>query len=141
MLREQAPGLIESFCLDAVLDDLKLRLEMPAECATSGRLTRGILSQLNAGNPLQVEPGEFNAAAEQYYREILARQHFAEALDYLERDVQRLDQVAHLKDATIREGLAHTVGGQGAVAFLRRVKTDLLDDRLDLETMRNSSIW
>ncbi len=136
MLREQAPGLIESFRLDAVLDDLKLRLEMPAECATSGRLTRGILSQLNAGNPLQVEPGEFNSAAEQYYREILARQHFAEALDYLERDVQRLDQVAHLKDATIREGLAHTVGGQGAGAFLRRVKTDLLDDRLDLETMR-----
>ncbi len=131
LLKDQATGLIEALRLDTMIDDLKLRLELPAECSVAGRLTRGILGEVNASHPLQVSAPEFNQAAERYYRETLARQHLVEGLEYLERDLQRLDEVAHLDDPSIRGALASTSGGQGAAAFLRRIKADLLADRLE----------
>jgi hypothetical protein len=136
VLREQAAGLVEMFSLSGLLDDLGLRLDFPAECAASGRLTRNILARLNADHPLKVEAGEFNQAAEIYYQEDLARQHFAEALDYFARDLQRLDRVAHLNDASIREALKHAVGAEAAHAFLDRIRGDLVADRLDAEPLR-----
>lgn len=136
MLREEATGLIESFRLGTMLDDLGLRLDFPGECATSGRLTKGILEQVNATHPMKVEAGEFNRAAETYYRETLAQKLFEESLDYFVRDLERLDRVAYLKEPSIRAALDHAAGAQGAGAFLDRIRADLLDDRLDLETMR-----
>lgn len=136
MLREEAAGLIESFGVGTMIDDLGLRLEFPAECATAGRLTRGILKQANASHPLKVEAGEFNQAAEIYYRETLAQQHFGEALEYFARDLQRLDRIAHLREPSIREALAHTVGEQDACSFLDRIRADLLADNLDLVTLK-----
>jgi hypothetical protein len=136
LLREQAAGLTESFQLGTMLEDLGLRLDFPGECATSGRLTRGILEQVNAVHPLKVEAGEFNRGAEAYYRETLARRHFEEGLDYFARDLDRLDRVAYLNDPSIREALGHAAGDQSACAFFARIKPDLLADRLDLATMR-----
>lgn len=136
MLREQAAGLVDSLRLGSMMDDLKMRLGAPVECGTAGRLTRGILERLNVRDPMAADAGEFNRAAEEQYRDTLAKRHLAEAIDYLERDCQRLDQAGGLDDSAIGTVLSQLLSGQTATVFLRRIKDDLLADRLDEETLR-----
>lgn len=136
ILKEEAAGPVESLRLESMLEDLTLRLDFPAERGAAGRLTRSILDRANARNPLAVDAAEFNKAAEDQYREVLAERHLAEALDYLERDCQRLDQASELGDSVIRKALDALLLNQTATGFLRRIRSDLLADRLDVAELR-----
>jgi hypothetical protein len=133
-IQTEAADLIDQFHMRAIIDDLKLRLDFPGECAASGKLSRGILDRLGARNPMAVPAEQFNLAAEEYYREELKEQHFHESLEYLERDLQRLDHAADLGDNVIRRNLNYTLKGQSAVSFLKQIKNDLINERADAET-------
>jgi hypothetical protein len=135
-LRDEAPDLVSSMNQACNLEDLKLRLDFPGECSTSGKLTRGIVARLNAKNPMSVPPEQFNQAAEDHYRETLKHSHMVEALEYLERDLQRLDQAACIGDNAIIEALKYNLQGQSASNFLKKIKRDLLADELDIETLQ-----
>jgi hypothetical protein len=59
-----------------------------------------------------------------------------EALEYLERDLQLLDQAACIGDNTTLENLKYNLHGQSASNFLKSIKRDLLADELDIETLQ-----
>lgn len=135
-IREEAPDLVASLKQEYNLEDLKLRLDFPMECSASGKLTRGILDRLSAGNPMKVPAEQFNQAAEDYYREILKVSHLTEALEYFERDLQRLDQAACRGDNAMIAALEYNLNGQSAISFLTNIKHDLLADELDIESLQ-----
>jgi hypothetical protein len=133
-IQEEAADLIDQFHMGYTIEDLKLRLDFPGECAASGKLTRGILDRLGAKSPMAVTADQFNLAAEEHYREELKDNHFQESLEYLERDLQRLDHAASLGDTIIRQSLNYSLGEQSAVSFLKRIKSDLVNDQVDAES-------
>jgi hypothetical protein len=83
LIRDDAASLIEMLGVGATLADLEQRLRDPAANSAAGKLTRGILDELNLRSPLAAKPAEFNAAAERYYRHKLRRQHISEAFRLL----------------------------------------------------------
>ena len=136
VLQDEAPDLVASLNQGYNLEDLKLRLDFPGECSASGKLTRGIMARLNTSSPMNVPAAQFNQAAEDHYRETLKQAHLAEALEYLERDLQRLDQAACLGDKAMLEALKYNLNGQSASNFLKNIKRDLLAEELDIETLQ-----
>lgn len=135
-IQQEAPELVAAMQQRYNLEELKRRLDFPAECSAAGKLTQGILTRLNADHPMAVPAEEFNRAAEEHYRENLKRTHFAEAVDYLERDLQRLDQASCLGNDAIRTTLQYILAGESAFTFLKRIKHDLLADKLETKVLQ-----
>ncbi len=136
LLREEAPEMIASMNQGYNLEDLERRLDFPGECSASGKLSKGILERLNTRDPMHVPAEQFNQAAEDYYRETLKQSHMAEAMEYLERDLQRLDQAACLGDNAMSKDLKHNLNGQSAGAFLSAIKGDLMADKIDIDALQ-----
>lgn len=70
-----------------VLARLRARLEDPAQSALS-RLDRGVRDRLGVSDPLKAPAGDYNRAAEAYYREDLAAAHLEEALALVAKDLE-----------------------------------------------------
>jgi hypothetical protein len=94
------------------------------------------MTRLNAKSPMSVPAEQFNQAAEDHYRETLKHSHIVESLEYLERDLQRLDQAACIGDNAIIEALKYNLQGQSAGNFLKNIKRDLLAEELDIESLQ-----
>lgn len=133
LLREDAAELIEGMNLGGLLADLQLRLGDPANCSTAGKLTRGVLAQAKSRSALGMEAEAFNLAAEEYYRTTLRGKHLAEALAFLESDLEALDRSAFDGPAEEREALQSILGEQSAGAFLRQTRPALLAGTAPLE--------
>jgi hypothetical protein len=58
-----------------------------------------------------------------------------EALRFVEEDCLRADLRPEDMDEKTREALGSALGGMGAAAFLYKVKKDLLEERLPVETL------
>jgi hypothetical protein len=99
-------------------------------------VTKGILETVNAKTPMHVNARAFNQGAEKYYRETLRRQHLMEGLRFLEEDCLQADMRSAGLDEQTGEALRSVLGGMGAADFLRKVKRDLLEERLPAETLR-----
>ena len=135
ILLEDGGDLIELLNLRGTMENLRLRLELPTRHSAGGRLTAGILETLGARTPMDVKADAFNQGAETYYRGMLRRQHLQEALRFLEEDFLQCDLGSAGMDEQARETLGSVLGGMGAADFLRRVKTDLLEERLPVEAL------
>jgi len=136
MIREDAGDLVEMMGLGETLADLKRRLSEPELYSAAGKLTRGILNELNAKAPMKVKADDFNRGAERYYRGALRRQHMEEGLRFLRQDFRALDRAAAAGDAATRGQLAALKLAGGAEALLDTVGADLLADRLEGEGLR-----
>ena len=136
LLREDAGDLIEMMGLERTIANLELRLTDPESHSAAGKLTRGILGELNASAPMRVKADDFNQGAERYYREGLRRRHMEEGVAILEQDFRELDQAAQ-QGGELERGVLHAVGEQGSTAgFLSGVRSDLLAERLDAQSLR-----
>jgi hypothetical protein len=135
LLLEDGADLVEALGLAETLRDLSLRLEAPDRHGAAGRLTRGILEELGAADPLRVPAREFNLAAEQYYLETLRRRQFAEGIVLLEEDLRQLERHAQ-DDMTCRKALRQLLPEGGAAAFLDAVRDDLPAGRAPLAALR-----
>jgi hypothetical protein len=135
VLIDDGRELIDVLGLRSTMEDLMLRLEFPERHSTAGRLTEGILESLNAKTPMAVPAGQFNEGAETFYRETLRRQHFREALRFLEEDCLAMDRQPYRLDDNERQALRSIIGDRGAAHFLRGAKKELLDERLPLEML------
>ena len=136
LLREEAADLIEMMGLAQTIADLEQRLVDPDRHSAAGKLTRGILGELNATAPMRVQADDFNRGAERYYRGGLRQRHMEEGFAILEEDFRDLDRAADQGGALERATL-HALGeGGGAAAYLAGVRGELLGERLDPQELR-----
>jgi hypothetical protein len=136
LLREDAADLIESLGLEETIADLEQRLIDPEHRSAVGKLTKGILCELNAGSPMRVTADDFNRGAERYYREGLCRRHMEEGIAILEQDLRELDRAAG-EGGELERATLHALGeAGGAAVYLAGIKGALLDERLDAGNLR-----
>jgi hypothetical protein len=136
VIREDAADLIELMDLHETLNDLELRINEPQLHSASGRLTSGILKEVNGSSPLRVEAREFNTGAEQYYRTTLRRRHLEEAFGFMKEDCDMLDGEQGALDETQRKALRVILAGQDAARFVTDSMQDVLHERADISTLK-----
>jgi hypothetical protein len=136
IIREDAADLIELHDLHATLNDLEERLAEPEQRTAAGRLTAGILDEVNARSPMSLKSREFNIGAERYYRGTLRQRHMEEAFRFLEDECRRLDQESSGLDDEVRKALRFTLQGQGAARFLASIKEDVLLEKADVTSLQ-----
>ena len=94
--------LVEMFKAEELLDDLEGRLREPQRDGAAGRLTAGIMQ--DAGfphrHPGDLPAGEFNRAAEHYYRGELRNAHLNEGWEFLLEDLTLLQEEGGLPSKT-----------------------------------------
>jgi hypothetical protein len=136
VLREDAADLIELMDLHDTLNDLEKRINEPAIHSAAGRLTSGILNEVNASSPLRVNAREFNIGAERYYRTTLRQRHLDEAFEFLIHDCGLLDREQGTLDENQRKALRVILQGQDAARFVEAAKEDVLHERADIPTLK-----
>ncbi len=136
VIREDAADLIELMGLHDTLNDLEMRINEPALHSAAGRLTSGILDEVNASSPLRVNAREFNTGAERYYRTTLRRRHLDEAFGFLVSDCSMLDREQSSLDESQRKALRVILQGQDAARFVEAAKEDVLHERADIPTLQ-----
>jgi hypothetical protein len=133
VIREDAADLIELMGLHDTLNDLEMRIRKPALHSAAGRLTAGILTEVNALTPLRVNAREFNVGAEQYYRTTLRRRHIQEGLQSLQQECKQFD----LEPAEpLRTALREVLQGQDAGRFVEVATDDVLLEQADIPTLK-----
>lgn len=133
---EEGSGLIEMMGLKNSIDDLKLRLESPQHHSAQGKLTKGILSELNSTDALKISAREFNLAAEKYYRNTLREKCLRSGLDLMEQELSQLDSQIESCDAKIKFALKTLINGHSPVGFLSSVKNRLITEEIDVDHLR-----
>jgi hypothetical protein len=136
VIREDAADLIELMDLHDTLNDLELRINEPAVYSAAGRLTAGILDEVNASSPLRCNAREFNTGAERYYRTTLRTQHLEEAFGFMEKDCIMFDREQDQLNEMQRKALRVILQGQAAARFVESAKEDVVKERVDIPTLR-----
>ena len=136
VLTADGADLIEMLGMQERMEDLAARLEIPERLGVAGRLTRSILGETGTRSAMATKADDFNRGAETFYRSTLRNRHLNEALSLLEDQLTGLDRRAAGGESAVAELISELTGGNGAAPFLRRVRRDLLDERLSAETLR-----
>src|SRR5215475_317127 len=135
-LIEEAEDLIEMFGLRETIDDLKARLNDPANCSAGGKLLNGILSGSTRQSPMRMKAEEFNLRAEAYYREELRRKHLAEAFHFLIEDLRGLELIESHFDELIKHSLDACLRNQGAADFAVELQQRAINDLASEDEIR-----
>lgn len=125
LILEDGADLVEGFAIEGTLRDLRARLEEPHCLSAAARLNAGILAEAGARSPLELGAGEFNQAAERYYRGPLKQRHLRQALCFLERDLRELD-AARTCEPAYGHALRRLLSDSSAADFLARMRPALL---------------
>ena len=136
VIREDAADLIELMDLHDTLNDLETRIIEPSLNSAVGRITAGILDEVNASSPLHVNAREFNIGAERFYRTTLRQRHLEEALGLMVQDCSILDREQSTLDDTLRKALRVILQGQDAVRFVEDATQEVLHERADIATLQ-----
>jgi len=88
MVEEDCTDLIEMLDSQAMLDDLKNRIEEPYKSSACGKLVGAIIG--NDKRPRQFPAGHFNTLAENYYRTDLNNSLLAEGWSFFKEDVREI---------------------------------------------------
>ncbi len=136
VIREDGSDLVELLDLGKTLNDLEQRIGDPERCSAGGRLKAGILGQLKASSPMELDAREFNTAAESYYRTTLRQRHMDEAYGFLADACRKDFPERSGLDEPLRKALAFTLQGQGSTLFLDRIKQDILSEQADIPTLQ-----
>ena len=138
VLRRDAPDLIEVLGFEDTLRDLETRLRPGSGSAAMDRLTTGILRHAGLKSPFGRNAGNLNRAAETYYRTTLRKHHLAEALEFLEEDLEKMNASSALRDDAIREALQYVLCGRSGPEYLRTLKAGILQNTLTPDEVRSA---
>ncbi len=136
VIREDGADLIELLGLHETLNDLELRINEPALHSVAGRLTAGILDEVNASSPLRCNAREFNVGAERYYRTTLRRRHLEEALGLMKLECSRFERGPGELAEAQRKAVRVILQGRDAAGFVEAATRDVLDERADISTLK-----
>jgi hypothetical protein len=121
----------------ATLADLDARLAQPQERGAAGSLTRGILAEVGARHPMDVDATEFNRAGERFYRDTLRTRQLAEGMDacagLLQATAHRARRHA---DAVTLEALQRLTGGRGVAQFVALTAKSVTRETAEAGTLR-----
>ena len=115
VIREDAADLIEMFGMSDAIDDLENRLEDPDRHSALGKLTSAILGKDGPASPMLMKAGDFNRAAEKYYRNDLRKAHILEGFRSLEADLEYIASAAGGERQTMRQMLRIDPEGSGFI--------------------------
>lgn len=133
VLREGTGHLVESFGMNGHFEDLAERLSGRNERSVASRLTGKIAGRAGTKDVFGLGSGEFNLAAERYYRDDLRKEHIRESMTFFTNDLLRLDRGVCAEDITLRAVLEDIVQEKNLVAYLMNVTKDLFEDRLPVQ--------
>ena len=136
LIREDAADLIELMGLHETISDLEKRINEPAIYSAAGRLTSGILEEVNASSPMRANPRDFNTGAERYYRTTLRKRHLEEAMGFLVQDCSIYDREQCPLDESQRNALRVILQGQNAARFVETATDDVLREQADCATLQ-----
>ncbi|MCX8044748.1 MAG: hypothetical protein N3B18_11580 [Desulfobacterota bacterium] len=123
ILKRDAADLIELLGLENVIYDLEQRLHHQ-ELTAASRITDGILRETGAKTPLSLSAGEFNSAAERYYRDTLRQKHIAEAIASLQKTITSALSSAHPAGDIMRSFCSDTVPSRIATHIFSPLSDD-----------------
>lgn len=110
-----------------MLDDLRARLEEPGIHGVAGRITRAILAETGAANPMDMAAMDFNRAAERYYRETLRRRQLTEGVAACAETLRATVQSARGRgDRELLGTICDLTAGQDVERFLARTASDVV---------------
>ncbi len=132
ILREDAADLIEMLGLEDTVTDLERRLEDPEGLSAVGKITRAILRGKRVRDPLDMTAGDFNRAAERYYRQELRVRHMKEAFLFLEEKVAAKEKADGRLRPESRQALQAILEGTAAADFLALVRRSVLEEKAPL---------
>ncbi|MBI5524101.1 MAG: hypothetical protein HY910_15855 [Desulfarculus sp.] len=130
-LRREAADLCQGFGGPALLTGLGQRLDGRRERAADQRLCAGILEHAGARRALALPAGQFNQAAEAYYRQDLRRHHLQEGLEFLARDLATMQTDRAALGPEFRLALDFAAGGREASLAARELTPAVLAGNLE----------
>jgi hypothetical protein len=135
IIRDDAADIIEMLGMNDAIRDLESRINEPDHFAASGKLTGGILNQVNAKSPMNLPAGTFNLAAEKYYRTALRKQHIKESFDILGEDIIKLDQAVSSVSHEMRSLLHSILQEKNLSSFMETAQSEVMREKAEPQTM------
>ena len=136
ILKEDAADLIEMADMKEIVEDLERRIDDPAGFSAGGKLTRGILDEANAKDPMKVPAKDFNAQAEKFYRHRLRLRHTKEALDSMEAMIDSEPSGDGLYTGHAFARAAYSVAGNSPRIFLMKARREFTSGQAGPDTLK-----
>ena len=136
VLKEDAADLIEMAGMKETVEDLERRISDPARHSAGGKLTRGILDEANAKDPMKVPARDFNALAEKFYRNRLRQRHTREALDWMETMIDSEPSGDGLCTGHAFARAACSVADDSPRIFFRKARREFISGEAGPETLK-----
>ena len=128
IVEKDAADLIEMLGFNETMADLKRRIDSPEEYSSFHNLSKAILEKAGHKSPYSLSGGEFNAAAESYYREDLKESHLEEALESLKRSLGEGARAGVPASRATYNLVNRLLGGRDAALFIGSVQGDVCND-------------
>jgi hypothetical protein len=135
IIRDDAADIIEMLGMRESIRDLEDRINDPDNFAASGKLTRGILNQVNAKSPMNLPADTFNLAAEKFYRTVLRKQHIRESFDILCEDIIKLDQTVSSVSHEMRNLLHSILQENNPASFMETAQSEVIRGKAEPQTL------
>jgi hypothetical protein len=135
IIRNDAADIIEMLGMRETIWDLGYRINEPDHFSASAKLTNGILDQANAKSPMNLPAGEFNQAAEKYYRTALREQHIRESFDILHEDIIKLDQATIGVTQEMRSLLQSVLQEKNTASFMETAQREVMLEKGTPQTL------
>ncbi|MGD9726936.1 MAG: hypothetical protein AB7V39_11120, partial [Nitrospiraceae bacterium] len=136
-IEEDGQDLIDQFGAHDMMARLRDRVVNPDRHAVSHKLLAGILREGGVKSPFHLAAGEFNSAAERYYRETLRVGQLSEAFDLLTEDLVRIEQKDReaMSENEFPAAMQAAAGPEGGVSFLRDARPHVLNETADADRL------
>ncbi|HCU54435.1 MAG TPA: hypothetical protein DIC36_09245 [Gammaproteobacteria bacterium] len=120
-----------------VLDDLRHRIALPEQRGATGSLTRGILGELGAVDPMDVDAATFNFGAERYYRNTLRARQLAEGVEACTAQLaDTLRTIQCQQQPPLRHAIQQLVGQRHPMQYVVQTSSAVLRETANLATLR-----
>ena len=131
-LRMDGADLLELFGMEETIKDLSNRIDQQAEHSAFGQLQNGICETAGVRTPLLARGEELNRSSEDYYGNILRKNHFYEAWQAFSEDISHF-----LPDGSADwETLRHILKNRDASRFLTGLRDDTYNEMASLDDVQ-----
>lgn len=129
-LKRDGESYIREMGMQQTIADLEQRVEKPDAYSTAGRLSKAILETAGTTSAMKLKGNDYNAAAEEYYRNGLRKENMREAMKALESHAAELDSLESWRSGEYNTALMSVLKGKNAKEFVKAVTDDVINEKL-----------